>query len=195
MISKERFLVAIKLSLAIIFLLTSIAIIPKVLSRYQSVATANPDIDVAFYIINTTYQSQSIVLNKIEPSNSPSFINFTIANNDGTNRLGVDAEYDLKIITTTNLPLEYKLYRNQAYNAPGAVNIISSTTTVATDSDGTYFKTMVAPSETFSFTQDQQYTYQLVIYFPLAYMSYNYQDIVESIEIVVDSRQILPEDD
>ena len=61
--------------------------------------------------------------------------NFTIANNDGTNRIGVDAVYDLKIITTTNLPLRYELYRDQSYNANGAVNIISSTTSVATDSD------------------------------------------------------------
>ena len=194
MISKRRFLVAIKLSLAIIFLMTAIAILPKVFSRYQSTANSNTSIDVAFYIINTSYQSQNVVLSKMEPSSDPYLVNFTVANNDGTNRLGVDAIYDLKIVTTTNLPLEYKLFRNQTYDTPGAVSIISSSTTVAADEDGTYFKTMVAPSESFSYTTDQQYSYQLVIYFPTAYMSYNYQDIVESIEIVVDSRQILDSD-
>ena len=194
MISKSRFLVAIKLSLAIIFLMTAIAILPKVFSRYQSTANSNTSIDVAFYIINTSYQSQNVVLSKMEPSSDPYLVNFTVANNDGTNRLGVDATYDLKIVTTTNLPLEYKLFRNQTYDTPGAVNIISSSTTVAADEDGTYFKTMVAPSENFSYTTDQQYSYQLVIYFPTTYMSYNYQDIVESIEIVVDSRQILDSD-
>ena len=51
MISKSRFLVAIKLSLAIIFLMTAIAILPKVFSRYQSTANSNTSIDVAFYII------------------------------------------------------------------------------------------------------------------------------------------------
>ena len=195
MISKKRFVIAMKLSMAIIFLMTAIAIIPKVLSRYQSSAVANPDIDVAFYIINTTYQSQNIVLSSIKPSSIPTLVNFVVANNDGTNRLGVDAEYDLKIVTTTNLPLQFQLYKNQTYNTQGAVNIISSTTTVAADEDGTYFKTMIAPSETFSYSQDQQYSYQLVIYFSTDYMSYSYQDIVESIEIIVDSRQILPDDD
>ena len=194
MISKSRFLIAIKFSLAVIFLMTAIALLPKVFSRYQSIASSNTNIDVAFYIINTTYQRQNVVLSKIEPSSIPYLVNFTIANNDGTNRLGVDATYDLKIVTTTNLPLEYQLYRNQTYDTPGAVNIISSTTTIATDDDGTYFKTMIAPSETFSYTADQQYSYQLVIYFPTTYMSHNYQDIVESIEIVVDSRQILDSD-
>ena len=53
---------------------------------------------------------------------------------------------------------------------------------------------MIAPSETFTFTQDQEYTYQLVIYFPREYMSYTYQDIVESIEIVVDSKQVIDGD-
>ena len=194
MISKKRFIIAIKMSMAIIFLLTSIAILPKVFSRYQSVANTNPNINVAFYIINTEYQSQNVILSKIVPSDNPYFVNFTVANNDGTNRLGVDASYDLKIVTTTNLPLEYELYRNQQYNDTGATNIISSTTSVAADADGTYFKTMIAPSETFTFTQDQEYTYQLVIYFPREYMSYTYQDIVESIEIVVDSKQVIDGD-
>ena len=194
MISKERFVVAIKLSMAIILLITAIAILPKVFSRYQSSATSNPNIDVAFYIINTEYQSQHIVLSKMEPSSIPYLVNFTVSNNDGTNRLGVDAVYDLRIITTTNLPLSYKLYKNEHYNDTGAVDIISSTTSVAADSDGTYFKTMVAPSENFSFRANQSYSYQLAVYFPTDYMSYNYQDIVESIEIVVDSKQYIEED-
>lgn len=194
MISKKRFLVAIKLSMAIIFLITSIAILPKVFSRYQSSATSNPNIDVAFYIINATYQSRNVVLSKIKPSNDPYIVNFTISNNDGTNRLGVDAIYDLKIVTTTNLPLSFELYKNQAYNDDGAINIISTTTTIDTDDDGTYFKTMVAPRETFSYTENQTYNYQLVIYFSRDYMSYNYQDIVESIEIVVDSKQVIEEE-
>ncbi len=194
MISKKRFILAIKASMAIVLLMTALAILPKVFSRYQSSANTNPDINVAFYIINTEYQRKNVVLSKLEPSNDPYIVNFTVSNNDGTNRLGVDALYDLKIVTTTNLPLSYELYKNQAYNANGATNIISSTTSIAADEDGTYFKTMVAPRETFSFETNQTYSYQLVIYFPLDYMSYNYQDIVESIEIVVDSKQILEED-
>lgn len=194
MISKKRFILAIKLSMAIIFLITAIAILPKVFSRYQSSANTNPDINVAFYIINTEYQSRNIVLSKIEPSDDPYLVNFTISNNDGTNRLGVDAVYDLKIVTTTNLPLSYELYRNQTYNTNGAVNVISSTTSITTDQDGTYFKTMIAPSESFSFRENQTYSYQLVIYFPRDYMSYSYQDIVESIEIVVDSKQVVEGD-
>jgi len=194
MISKSRFVLAVKFSMTIILLLTAVAILPKVFSRYQSSATTNPNIDVAFYIINTNYQSQSVVLSKIEPSNDPYLVNFTVANNDGTNRLGVDAKYDLKIVTTTNLPLEYELYRNQTYNTSGAQDVISSTTSITQDEHGTYFKTMVAPSETFSYTTDQVYSYQLAIYFPRDYMSYQYQDIVESIEIVVDSKQIIDGD-
>ncbi len=194
MISKKRFVLAIKLSMAIILLMTAIAILPKVFSRYQSSANSNSDIDVAFYIINAEYQSQNVVLSKLKPSNDPYLVNFTVSNNDGTNRLGVDATYDLKIVTTTNLPLSYELYKNQTYNTNGATNVISSTTSIAADEDGTYFKTMVAPSETFSFQSNQTYSYQLVIYFPTEYMSYNYQDIVESIEIVVDSKQILEDD-
>ena len=175
--------------------MTAIAILPKVFSRYQSTVNTNPNINVAFFVINTQYQSQNVVLSKIMPSDDPYLVNFSVSNNDGTNRLGVNATYDLKIVTTTNLPLEFELYRNQVYSDNGAVNIISNTTSVAADEDGTYFKTLVAPSESFSFTANQTFNYQLVIRFPRAYMSYSYQDIVESIEIVVDSKQVITGDD
>lgn len=192
MISKERFILAMKFTMAIILLMTAIAIIPKVFSRYQSDTTSNPEIDIAFYIIDTAYQTQNIILSEISPSDEPYFVNFTVANNDGTNRLETEATYDLKIVTTTNLPLTYELYKNETYNSSGATNIINSNT-VATDSDGTYFKTMLTASENFSYTTDQMNTYQLVVYFPSEYISHTYQDIVESIDVVIESRQVIDE--
>ena len=65
MISKKRFILAMKLSMAIIFLITAIAILPKVFSKYQSSANSNPDIDIAFFIINAEYQSVKVSINRL----------------------------------------------------------------------------------------------------------------------------------
>ncbi len=192
MISKERFVLAMKFTMAIILLMTAIAILPKVFSRYQTNTSTNPNIDIAFYIVDTNYQTQNIILSKIAPSAEPYLINFTISNNDGTNRLETEATYDLKVVTTTNLPLQYELYKNQTYNAVGAANIITSNT-VAADEDGMFFKTMLTATENFSYTTDQTNTYQLVIYFPAEYVSHTYQDIVDSIDLIIESRQLIDE--
>ena len=99
-------------------------------------------------------------------------------------------EYDLSIITTTNLPLVYALYMNQAYNDNGAVSIIVSDTVTA-DSDGTYWKTITTAKQNFGYTTNQSNSYQLVIYFPVTYTHYKYQDIAEMVQIVINSKQVL----
>lgn len=194
MISKERFILFTKISMIIILSITSLAIIPKVLSKYESSSTTNPNLDIAFYIINATYQTQTITLDELSPRVEPYLINFTVSNNDGTNRLETDAMYELSIVTTTNLPLIYRLYKNEFYTDSNATNIIASDL-VNPDQDGTYFKTLTSSSEQFSYSQNEMNSYQLVIYFPTTYMSYEYQDIVESIEIIIDSKQIIADNE
>lgn len=62
-------------------------------------------------------------------------------------------EYTLKIVTTTNLPLSYSLYKNQKYTDNNSVNIIKSDV-IARDSDledATYFRTLTTEREVFGF--------------------------------------------
>ena len=99
-------------------------------------------------------------------------------------------EYDLKIRTTTNLPLEYRLYSNQNYNDTDALNIITSDE-ITQDEDGTYFRIIKTNTESFSYKEKKENIYQLVVYFPQKYNTINYQDIIEGIEISVDSKQVI----
>ena len=124
------------------------------------------------------------------PQSAPYVYNFTVANNDGINRVETDMEYDLSIITTTNLPLTYELYMNQTYDQTGATSAIISQNTTA-DEDGAYFKTIKTAKQTFSYSANQANNYQLVIYFPTTYTHYKYQDIAEMVRIVIESKQIV----
>ena len=99
----------------------------------------------------------------------------------------------MKIVTTTNLPLSYRLFLNDDYTSPTATNIITSDVTAA-DEYGTYFKTMSTDTKYFSYLYNETNLYTLVINFPKTYTDAKYQDVLESIEIVIDSKQILASD-
>ncbi len=102
-------------------------------------------------------------------------------------------QYDLVIRTTTNLPLEYELYLNSVYTDANAENAIIDSQVIQ-DTDGTYFNKFTTDTKYFSHSYNETNTYQLVVYFPETYVDEMYQDIVDSIEITVNSKQIMPDD-
>ena len=121
-------------------------------------------------------------------------LNFSIANHNGSNRLEVDAIYELKIVTTTNLPLTYKLYKNEDYNDANATNLLEGTMDLPVqDEDGTYFRTITTDKITLKYTEGKTNLYQKVVYFPENYNQENYQDIIELIEINVNGKQVTGE--
>lgn len=148
------------------------------------------EIELAMYILNENYQSMNLKLDSIVPRENPYLYNFSISNYNETERTDIEIRYELKVSATTNLPLTYELYLNETKETPDATNIIR-TNNVAQDDDETYFRTMTTDAKEFGYTQDEINLYQLVIYFPENYDTVDYQDIIESIEIIVNSTQII----
>ena len=175
-----------KIILFFLCLTLIIFLIRFTVSRFQSDASAVAKLDTAFYIVKEDYQSMNIKLDAIIPRDKPYEYNFSISNTDGTNRAEVNLEYELSIVTTTNLPLSYELY----INGNNSQNIITEDITEP-DEYGTYFKTLKTEKKNFGFTEDQTNTYKLVIKFPSVYKDIKYQDIIEGIEIRVDSKQVV----
>ena len=94
-------------------------------------------------------------------------------------------EYFIKITTTTNLPLIYNLYQNDE-----ETNIID-TEAIIQDEYGTYFKEITTSSTRFSHQKDEINTYKLIVKFPEEYNTPEYQNIVEAINITIDSKQVI----
>jgi len=184
--TKGRNNATIKIVFFLLCIIAIIMIIRFTASRFQSDADVVAKMDTAFYVVDENYQSMNIKLDSIIPRNEPYEYNFSISNTNGTNRAEVNLEYDLVIVTTTNLPLTYELYMN----GDNTHNIITSQETEK-DEDGTYFKTIRTNKEEFEFTNDETNTYKLVINFPSIYKDIKYQDVIEGIEIQVNSRQII----
>ena len=174
--------------LVLVFIL--VKIISYTISRYESITSSSADLDAAYYILDEDYQTMNVNLGLLVPRNDPYIYTFVIANNDGTNRTDTNMQYDLTIRTTTNLPLQIELYKNENYNDIGSQSIIDETT-IEQDEHLTYFKIFTTPTNYFGYTVNEQNTYNLVVYFPSIYNSINYQDIIENIELQIESKQII----
>lgn len=167
---------------------------PVTLSKYQSSGIGNMNSNIAFYLISADYLTQNIKLTDLTPSDEAYVYTFTIGNKKEEEISEVDIEYTLSIVTTTNLPLRYELYENTNYQEEGSVNLISATNTVvSSDSDGTYFQNFTLNKEELYYQIPTTNTYTLVIYFDQTNNDAKYQDVVEGIQIIVDSRQIIEE--
>ena len=178
----------IQILILILILILLIRIISLTISKYESSAISDSAIQVAFYVLNRDYQSMNLNLESLFPRDEPYVYYFFVSNSNGDKTCETDMEYDLTIRTTTNLPIEYELYKNDQYTNATAQNIIKSDDIVQ-DDDSTYFR--VLTTETFSYNEAKKNIYQLVVRFPEKYNTINYQDIIEAIEITVDSKQII----
>lgn len=192
MIDIKKFLKYNRLTIAIIILAILLFIVPITYSRFQSTRTPNAEIETAFYIIDSNYENKSVHLDDLVPSDTPYTYNFTVANNNGTDRAETDIEYTIEITSTTNLPLTYALYLNQEYTDEDSTNIIINDTTQP-DEYGTYFKKMVTESKKFSHLKDESNSYQMTVVFPKEYEYFEYQGIIEGIIITVKSKQVIEE--
>ena len=172
-----------------IALLFMLFVFPYTYSRYESMSSSEISSSVAYYILDTNPISENIRLDNIVPASSPYVFNFTVSNFDGDNRLETILGYDLKIRTTTNLPLVYELYMNEDYENPSATQIVNKE--IVQDEDGTYFRVFNTPRTYFNYFYDEINEYTLVIYFPTEYKTYNYQGVIDSIELSIDSEQII----
>ena len=164
----------------------------RTFSSYQTVVVGDISSNIAFYLTKGQYQVQQIYLSSLTPRNEPYVYTFSVTNSEGNKISDVDVEYVLKIVATTNLPLRYELYMNENYTDNGATNLVTNqNTTIDRDEHNTIFKTITLGSEELLYSTASTNNYTLLIYYDASENNAKYQDTIESIRIVTDSRQII----
>ena len=187
--NKKTIRLYIKLVILVLCLFIILRIFTLVLSKYESISTSTADVDIAFYLLEEDYKEMNLNLATIFPQDDSYIYTFSIGNQNEDETSEVDLIYVLTIRTTTNLPLTYELYMVQEYDQSDAKNIIINNE-IAQDDDGTYFRTITTESVYLKYTEPTTNIYKLVIYFPANYNTENYQDIIEGLEILVESKQV-----
>lgn len=190
MISKKRFILSLKMILLIILFTGVFILIPNGLSKYQSIIGSKVNIDMAFYVIGTSMATESLVMNDVSPSEEPYIYTFTVQNYDERGRIETKASYTINITTTTNIPFQYEIYKIN----DSTKEKIELEETITQDEDLMYFRNITMKSFEFDFKDNQTDLYQLYIYYPIEYDSYEFQNIVENINITIESKQMLESD-
>ena len=168
-------------------------------SRYTSDAENNGNIDVAFYILNSSFnvQTERILISEMEPRDEAYTYTFSVSNFNENARAQVDMEYYVLMRATTNLPLSYKIYRKVGEEWKDYSN--NTRTNIKEDTDGTYLKEITVmnnENKKFQFDYKQNLTdeFKIEVNFPTSYKSEDkYADLIESMELSIIGNQILDE--
>ena len=122
----------------LLFLYLAFKLFGVAYASYETNAKLNASIDRAIYLIDNEGMSFNIDPEQIIPSNDPYVYKFSISNFNAVTRSDIDVLYELRVTTTTNLPLTFELYRNENYDDVGAINLFSSPRVVQ-DEDGAWY--------------------------------------------------------
>lgn len=156
------------------------------LASYQSQTRLRANIDKALYVLNREKMSFNIDSSKIIPSDDPYTYKFSVSNYTEDKESDFNIVYNLKIKTTTNLPLTLELYKNTDLN-----NNILSNAEIKQDVDGSYYKVYSVSDAVLMEYKDKVIdVYTLSIDFPKSYAEdLTYADCIEAIEVILDSSQ------
>ena len=185
----DRFFLIFKYIVILFILFSVLYIFSRTYSKYTSDVSVQLEPQLAFFIADAQAYQDTLELGKILPSKDPYYYAFTISNFKDDKKANVDLEYQLRIVTTTNLPLQYELYRNTDDYSKG--NMIDQVE-VFQNEDDMYFQVLQSsPYYELSYEEKRTDTYVLKVVFPMEYQSFpeKYAGPVEFIEIQVDARQ------
>ena len=221
MINKKTFFKSLIIISLIIIIVFAAIQIRNTLARYETATTAERDVDVAFWVVDNTFESQRLYIDDIYPRDSSFEYTFTVSNFDPGSLESelddkiaeTDLEYDLVIATTTNLPLNYEIQRN----GTTYLSVLSSDLDgLYTDADGTYYREMRGgttenpyPFSMNTIVQELDTdgnptgdyvktkvtdTYTLKVTFPQVNSANEaYADLMEDIKVELSARQIIGE--
>lgn len=188
---KKKFLLVSKL----IFILVAIVLITnisgKTYTRYESEADISANANVAFFVVEQGLYENHIYIDGLVPSSQPKYYRFYVTNVKDEKRADVDLTYTIKFETTTNLPLQYEIIRNQTFEE-AHTNIITSTTQRQDENDVYYKIYNTTGSRSFSHTQDEVDEYVMKVVFPLSEKDKPdaYQGVIEMFSIIINASQV-----
>ena len=188
---KERFIFVFKIILILGILVFIYNLIKPAFSKYSSETDVDANASVAFFITDIGTYEESIALEELVPSSTPFYYTFYVANYNDDNRSKVTLDYTISFETTTNLPLSYRVVRNETFNTPNFTNIITSSNVIQ-DSNGVYYNHMdTNVNSRFNYYEDAIDSYVLEVTFPENYKNNPnaYQGKIELFSVIINATQ------
>ena len=189
---KERFFFIFKIILILGIIVFIYNIVGPSFSKYSSETDVDVSANVAFFIRDVGTYEESIALEGLVPSSDKFYYTFYVRNYNDENRSKVTLDYTISFETTTNLPLSYRVVRNETFNSANYTNIITSSNIIQ-NSDGVYFNHMdTNVNSRFNYYEDSMDSYVLEVTFPEMYKNdpNAYQGKIELFSVIVNATQV-----
>lgn len=172
-----------KIIILLLVLIIVVSTVGTIIAKYKSEATAKKELEVAYYVLGTQLQNQTLKLDAMVPRDEPYKYGIVITNSENERISETAIQYTLQVKTTTNLPLNFALYIEGKDD-----NQIIDTQTIQ-DDDGMYYLNMTSGVKEMGL-EKEEHKYVLTINFPKEYkINSEYSDVIELVEITVDSKQ------
>lgn len=158
-------------------------------SRYETETNVRMSPQLAFFLVDVQSQSGQIQLDGMLPSDDPYTYGFNVSNFHKTQKANVDLKYSIEIITTTNIPLTFKVYKGNNLST----NIVTNEY-FDTDSNGMYYRHLVIDDISYLHHSSRETdVYTLSVEFPIEYKnrSDEYAGVIELVDIKINAEQVV----
>ena len=190
MIDKKKLKKSLLVLLLIVVIIIAIILIRRTLAKYETTATSDKDLDVAFWIIDDDFKTGNVLIKDIYPSNDTFDYTFAVSNfkkeDNGSisKRAETDLEYEIVLTATTNLPLEYQIVKNG--------QILNANQELISDDDGTYYRKISLGTAQMKQGTDITDNFTIKVKFPRSnYLQSEYADLIEDIKLDLSAKQII----
>ena len=161
-------------------------------ARYEVRTKINADIDKALYIFEDEKLAFNLEPDGIVPSDDNYTYRFSVSNFTTNKESDVDITYQIKVKTTTNLPITVKMYRNELPDAAGATNILSGASNEQDEDNAWYHLYTSLNYYDMNYSNHTTDVYTMVIEFPSSNgMTTTYARMIEHIQVILESKQIV----
>ncbi len=188
-INKRDFALYLFFSILLIVTLVSFGRMNFTQARYESDVSVDIEPTLAFFIVDVSNTTGHIKLDGIIPRATPYLFTFQVSNFTATEHAEVDLTYSIEIVTTTNMELNFKIYKG---NDMTTDQIDSDT--ISADDYGMYFRHLVInDASTMDYDEDETDTYTLWVEYPTTNMvdPDAHAGVIDLVDIVINAEQVV----
>ena len=176
-------------SVIVILLVITVGTYDFTQARYETDTDIRLEPDLAFFIVDVASSTGQIKLDGMLPSSTPYLYTFNVSNFYKTKKANVDLKYSIEIITTTNMPLKYKVYKgtNMSTNAVDDEYYEQ-------DEGGMYYHHLIINDVSYlNYNERKTDTYTLWVEFPIEYKvnPKEYSGIIDLVDIKINAEQVV----
>lgn len=157
-------------------------------ARYESNLAMNIQPSLAFLIVGVESETGQIKLEGMVPRERAYEYEFTVSNFSGNRHANVDLTYSIEIITTTNLDLDFKIFKGNS-----VIDEVDHDTFEQDENDVYYRHLVIDDVSTMNYTSDCTDTYKLWVSYPTSNMAApdDKAGVIELVDIVINAEQVV----